>query len=96
LIKDQGLNLEGIRRMLALMPCWALRPCSEEERKKCPAYLDATQPCWMIKAELAGNCPTIDCRECIVYQSASHCENLKALLRNQPEQVEAGLVMNRC
>jgi len=93
LIKDQGLNLAGIRRMLALLPCWALRPCSEDERKNCPAFIGATRPCWMIKTELSGNCPTTNCRECKVYQSASHCDNLKALLRNQPDQVKTDIVV---
>lgn len=81
LIKEKGLNLEGIRRLLALIPCWQLRPCSEDERKNCPAYLNATLPCWMIKAELFGNCASSHCRECPVYQSASNCDNLKILLR---------------
>lgn len=83
LIKEKGLNLEGIRRLLALVPCWELRPCSEDERKNCPAYLGATVPCWMIKSELAGNCQSSNCRECPVYQSASHCDNLKMLMRKQ-------------
>lgn len=80
LITERGLNLEGIRRMLALLPCWALKPCSETERNNCPAYLNATKPCWMIKARLSGNCQTLDCHACSVYQSARHCDNLKALL----------------
>lgn len=81
LIKEKGLNLEGIRRLLALIPCWQLRPCAEEERRNCPAYLNATLPCWMIKTELSGNCPSTNCRDCPVYQSASNCDNLKMLLR---------------
>jgi MerR family transcriptional regulator/heat shock protein HspR len=90
LIKEQGLNLEGIRRMLALMPCWELRPCSEEERKNCPAYSGSTRPCWMIKVELSETCRTFNCRDCTVYQSASRCENLKLLLRKQAEMAEGG------
>lgn len=83
LIKEKGLNLEGIRRLLALVPCWELRPCSEDERKNCPAYLGATVPCWMIKSELSGNCQSANCRECPIYQSASQCDNLKMLIRKQ-------------
>jgi MerR family transcriptional regulator, heat shock protein HspR len=83
LIKEKGLNLEGIRRLLALIPCWELRPCSEEERKNCPAFLNATLPCWMIKSQLSPKCQTSNCRDCPVYQSASHCDNLKALMRQQ-------------
>jgi MerR family transcriptional regulator/heat shock protein HspR len=81
LIKVKGLNLEGIRRLLALIPCWELRPCSEEERKDCPAFLNAALPCWMIKSQLSEECRTFNCRDCPVYQSASHCDNLKVLLQ---------------
>ena len=81
LITERGLNLEGIRRMLAMLPCWELKPCSEAERNVCPAYLNATRPCWMIKAQLTSNCQTLDCRACGVYRSAQHCDNLKELLR---------------
>ncbi len=85
LIAERGLNLEGIRRMLALLPCWELKPCSEAERNNCPAYLNATKPCWMIKAQLSGNCKTLECRACNVYESAQHCDNLKELLRRHQQ-----------
>jgi MerR family transcriptional regulator/heat shock protein HspR len=81
LIKEKGLNLEGIRRLLALIPCWELRPCSEEERKNCTAYWDETRPCWMMKADVSENCRIFNCRDCQVYQVASRCDNLKTLLR---------------
>lgn len=81
LIKERGLNLEGIRRLLSLIPCWELRPCSAAERKNCPAFLNATLPCWMIKPQLSEECRAFNCRDCPVYQSASHCDNLKVLLQ---------------
>ncbi len=80
LIKEQGLNIEGIRRLLALMPCWDLKPCTKADRDECPAYLKSIKPCWMIKAETKGNCITDSCRHCNVYQSASECTSLKNLL----------------
>ncbi|MDZ7268189.1 MAG: MerR family transcriptional regulator [candidate division KSB1 bacterium] len=81
LLTERGLNLEGIRRMLALLPCWQIKPCSEIERNNCPAYLNAMQPCWMVKPQVAGACRTLPCHDCNVYKSAQHCDNLKALLR---------------
>ncbi len=80
LINEQGLNIEGIRRLLALIPCWELRPCSEKERKECPAYIGAIKPCWMLKEILPLHCTENECRNCSVYQGAIKCENLKALL----------------
>ncbi len=79
-ITEQGLNIEGIRRMLALMPCWELRPCTTAERDICPAFQGAMVPCWMIKAETAGSCQSDNCRTCHVYLNAIKCENLKSLL----------------
>jgi len=81
LINEQGLNLQGIRRMLALMPCWEWRPCSKKERKNCPAYSGATRPCWMMKDQLPETCRMVNCRECKVYQNAVQCENLKMAMR---------------
>lgn len=77
LIKDKGMNIEGIRRLLALLPCWHLRLCSDEERRVCPALLGAAQPCWTMKDQIPESCRADDCRTCNVYQSAIHCDNLK-------------------
>ncbi len=84
LINEQGLNIEGIRRLLALMPCWECGPCTEEEKRTCPAFLGTAKPCWMIKDKLPESCRNENCRECKVYRNAIQCENLKRVLF-QPE-----------
>ncbi|KAA3609253.1 MAG: MerR family transcriptional regulator [Calditrichaeota bacterium] len=81
LIKNQGLNIEGIRRLLSLIPCWQIKPCSLSDREHCPAFNGAVKPCWMIKNELGGDCSTFNCRECHVYLNAHECTNLKGLLQ---------------
>lgn len=82
MIYDIGLNMEGIRRLLALLPCWDLRPCGGQERKVCGAVSDPTRPCWMVndsKCALRG----VDCRDCPVYRYGAYCtETMKALLHN--------------
>jgi len=80
LIQEQGLNIEGIRRLLALMPCWHLKPCTESDQRQCPVFSGVAKPCWMIKSQLPEVCQTADCRHCNVYRSAISCENLKRLL----------------
>jgi MerR family transcriptional regulator/heat shock protein HspR len=80
LIKEKGLNIEGIRRLLALLPCWQLKPCTLEDYKSCPVSQGSAKPCWMRKSELPEICKTADCRSCQGYQSARNCENLKILL----------------
>jgi len=83
MIQDLGLNVEGIRRVQALLPCWSLLPCGEETRRNCPAYEDDTQPCWMIKGldcAPQGN----ECRRCAIYRFGSlHTQDVKRLLHHQ-------------
>ena len=79
LIKEKGLNIEGIRRMLAMMPCWHLKPCASTDFENCPLAFGGVKPCWMMKSELPEICKTAECRECNVYRSAIQCENLKKL-----------------
>jgi len=85
MIQDLGLNIEGIRRMQALLPCWELLPCSQESRRDCPAYQITTRPCWTIKGLSCapqGN----ECRRCPVYRLGSMCtEELKHLLHEPSE-----------
>jgi MerR family transcriptional regulator/heat shock protein HspR len=82
MIQDLGLNLEGIRRIQAVLPCWNLIPCDPQVRDACPAYKDSGRPCWTIKVNecaAQGN----ECRRCIVYRFGSLCtENMKRLLHD--------------
>lgn len=82
-ITEQGMNIEGIRRLLALMPCWECGPCTESEKVTCPAYQGTTKPCWAIKEQLPESCRESNCRECKVYNNASCCENLKKVFFQQ-------------
>jgi MerR family transcriptional regulator/heat shock protein HspR len=90
LIQDLGLNIEGIHRVQALLPCWDLLPCTAETRRSCPAYEDSTRPCWMIKGldcAPQGN----ECRGCAVYRFGSLCtEDIKQLLHDENDVQDAG------
>ncbi|MHC4777228.1 MAG: MerR family transcriptional regulator [Planctomycetota bacterium] len=83
LIQDVGLNIEGIRRMQALLPCWSFFPCDKNAREKCDAYSDTGAPCWTIQG--VGCAPKgNECRSCVVYRFGSLCtENIKRLLHDQ-------------
>jgi MerR family transcriptional regulator/heat shock protein HspR len=76
LVREDGLNFAGIRRLLALLPCWDLRGCGDRRKEECAIILDAAEPCWIRHA----CCRPDDCYACEVYRSACRCENLKALL----------------
>ena len=90
MIQDLGLNVAGIRRMQALLPCWDLFPCVPETRKNCLAYKDNTRPCWTIRGldcAPQGN----ECRRCPVYRFGSLCtEHIKRLLYDQDSLQNAG------
>lgn len=75
-IQEHKLNLAGIRRLLALIPCWDLKPCSEEERVSCPAFLSNNEVCWSLE-ETGERCKGEDCRICPAYLSAIEVGHLK-------------------
>ena len=68
LLHERGLNQEGLRRLLARIPCWEMRNCSKEATAACPACSDRSTPCWELarRGEHEGQW----CHECDVYLSA--------------------------
>jgi MerR family transcriptional regulator/heat shock protein HspR len=89
LIQNVGLNVEGIRRLQALLPCWEILTCPTDIRDACPSFNDIARPCWMIKGldcAPKGN----ECRECMVYRFGAHCvEDVKHLLHGRVDIVSA-------
>jgi MerR family transcriptional regulator/heat shock protein HspR len=79
-INGGKMGIESIRRMLALIPCWAIIRCSEKDRKKCEAFAGYSKPCWM-QNHKDNICTGKDCRECEVYNSFSDCSSLKEKLK---------------
>jgi hypothetical protein len=83
MIQELGLNMEGIRRLQALLPCWELFGCPEEKRNRCPAYKDNSKPCWMVQSGVCS-CGGGECRSCAVYRLGSQCtEDVKRLVYNR-------------
>jgi MerR family transcriptional regulator/heat shock protein HspR len=80
LLDEQGLNLAGIRMMFSAIPCWEIKPCSENDRKKCDAFLKANNPCWVVEHK-PDKCKESDCSLCPVYTESSGCDNMKTLLK---------------
>ncbi len=80
LLDERGLNFAGIRLVLSTIPCWELKPCSQEDRNNCDAYHKSLVPCWMVenKGEI---CKNEDCALCPVYQKSSECSNTKVILK---------------
>lgn len=78
MVREEGLNFEGIRRLMALVPCWKLRSCNEKERKNCPSFNNIKKPCWATVEKCLHPLPS--CRECQVYRRTVNCGDLRDLL----------------
>jgi len=69
LIHEKGLNQEGLRRLLATIPCWDILGCSAEKRETCPAFGNTGRACWELAAEHCND-NGLMCYQCEVYLSA--------------------------
>ena len=79
-LSGMGLNIVGIRALLALIPCWAIRKCSTRDRTKCQGYNSVSEPCWEA-SEKGRECRNTDCRECGVYRIFENYQDVKSLLK---------------
>jgi MerR family transcriptional regulator/heat shock protein HspR len=68
MIHEKGLNQEGMRRLLARIPCWEIKACPTETKTICTARADRSTPCWDL-ARRDGD-ESRRCYECGVYLSA--------------------------
>ncbi len=60
LVREARLNFAGIRRLLALLPCWEIRQCGFNRRIGCSVIENAAKPCWANRAACcltSANCP---------------------------------------
>ena len=79
LITEEGLNINGIKKLMAMIPCWEFKGGLDNDCLNCPAYIEAIGPCWAAK-EVGKKCQSVDCRACPVYQMNFSCNELKDLL----------------
>ena len=78
LIKHEKLSVEGIRRILSLIPCWKIMKCTTEDRNNCAAYVTNDGPCWTLHNG-NGTCDN-ECRSCEVYRGARQAFDTKKML----------------
>lgn len=71
-----GLNFAGIRRLLAQVPCWALKPCRPEDHAQCSMRFEARLPCWIAPEKLCTE-KLKECYHCNTYRRAPEFINLK-------------------
>ncbi len=88
MISELGLNIEGIRRLLALIPCHELRGCAAAQYAHCPCHHDASRPCWSV-AGASRRSSRKECHDCPAYRNSISCSNLKGLFEIRLRQLEA-------
>lgn len=79
-LDDEGLNIAGIMAIWSLVPCWLIRPCSEDNQKACDAFVNTTVPCWEVETK-GPECDGADCRTCDVYLLGASCSNMKSMYK---------------
>ncbi|MFQ5709027.1 MAG: MerR family transcriptional regulator [bacterium] len=90
MITEVGMNLQGIRRMLSLLPCWEFKGGLDQECRHCPAYYEAEGPCWSMRG-VGQKCQIEDCRACAVYRMQLNCKKIKQVIfgHQRPEGLES-------
>lgn len=76
LIRKEKVSIAGIRRLLALIPCWGVVGCPEEARASCPALQQHETPCWMVTGRSCIS-KSAECRHCRVYTEIADCHTIK-------------------
>ena len=60
LIHDENISIEGVKRLLQIVPCWKLKKCSKETKKNCSALKKMQKKCWEFTRKSCekscGNC----------------------------------------
>lgn len=75
-INEEKISIEGMKRIHAMMPCWDIINCTEQDRSICPAYKGHSGGCWTYRHELTV-CAAKECRLCEVYKRATDCGQIK-------------------
>lgn len=79
LIQAGGLNFAGVRRLLALLPCWDMKPCCEGAHRTCSVPSISDRPCWTVEGTICRQME-MDCRSCHVYGKAAEVSTIKGVI----------------
>jgi MerR family transcriptional regulator/heat shock protein HspR len=79
MINGDKISIEGIKRLLSLIPCWSVKGCSLESRLACDAFKLHSTPCWMVSRK-SKECRNAECRVCPVYSEITNCRTLKQVI----------------
>ena len=63
LIHEENLSIPGIKKLLEFTPCWKLKDCSSEKRKKCHELSGKKRRCW----EFSQRTCEKSCQNCEIF-----------------------------
>jgi MerR family transcriptional regulator/heat shock protein HspR len=78
-IQEEKMTISSIRKIMALVPCWEIVGCSEEDRTHCEAFHSTVKGCWNYE-HVYNTCATRECRDCEVYRSSGDCSQIKNVI----------------
>ncbi|NNE07193.1 MAG: MerR family transcriptional regulator [Gemmatimonadetes bacterium] len=79
MITEHGLNIKGIKQIMALIPCWEYRGGLDDDCRGCPVYSEMIGPCWSVR-RVGAKCRNADCRQCDVYRMRVSCDHMKDVI----------------
>ena len=79
MITKHGLNLNGIKQLMSMIPCWEYKGGLDKDCQNCPVYYEAKGPCWT-RGDVGPKCQGVDCRDCPVYRIEFNCNKLKEVV----------------
>ena len=79
MITENGLNLQGIKRLMSLIPCWKYKGGLDDDCQNCLAYSESQMPCWNY-SKVGAKCQNQNCRECPVYTMDFNCHTMKEII----------------
>ena len=81
MIHEHGLNFEGIRRLIALVPCYKhVKSCNKEMRDNCGYIAAKDRPCWSYDTPCAAEQEGNGCRDCPVYLGIYDYEDVQRMV----------------
>jgi len=63
-IKEEGINLKGIEKLMKFVPCYEISPC--EDCCNCTAYLKRSIPCWESATKVSPSSRQF-CQHCSIF-----------------------------
>jgi len=87
MITEYGMNLQGIKRIMSLLPCWEYKGGLDDQCRSCSSYYEAAGPCWN-NPDVAEKCQNQNCRECPVYAVEFNCQTMKQVIYGHKREKE--------